>query len=68
MRAVEQQTGVPADDIGRYWLQKLAALEVVAAHAARVANAEPALCGELRAALDDLERIKAPVCRPGDHA
>lgn len=68
LRAREVETGVPEDDTGRYWLQRVAALEVVASAAEKVAKSEPGLCGDLRAALDDLERVKAPVCREGDHA
>lgn len=67
LRAVEAKDGVPRDDTGRYWLERTAALEMVVSAAEKLAKQEPGLCGELRAALDDLERVRAPVCRPGDH-
>lgn len=66
-RAEEQQTGTPADDMGRYWLARTAQLELIAAEARRLTRADPGLCCALRTLLDELDAIPAPVCRPGDH-
>lgn len=68
VRAVEQQTGTPTDDMGRYWLARTAQLEKIAAEAGRLTRNQPGLCPSLRDLLDELETIPAPVCRAGDHA
>jgi hypothetical protein len=65
IRALEQQTGAPANEMGEYWLARTAALEKVAHEAGKIVKVWH---NDLLKALYDLDAIQAPACREGDHA
>jgi hypothetical protein len=66
LRALELKTGQATDDDGRYWLQRVTALEHVATAARNVDDTAESLV-RLHDALATLDRIRGPLCRPGDH-
>lgn len=65
LRAREQETGRPVDEMGAYWLRRTAALEHVAEAARQgLRNGD---WTELYSSLEHLDTLPAPLARIGDH-